>query len=314
MGNLFFTFQVVAPVFLIVALGYFLKIIGLINENFINLSSKIVFSVSLPALIFLELYNLDLSKVFEIKEIGYIYGGTLIAFTLAWLLSKPFIHDGRDRGVFIQGTYRSNYAIIGLAILSGLVGKSGFGKASLDLAFIIPLYNILAVIALTVPVRKDKQLSINSTLWEILKNPLIIAVVISLPFAFFKIPIHPVLLTTGKYIAAIALPLALIDIGGTLNLKNIKKASVIAFYTTLLKILIFPAIFTYGAYLAGFRGESLAILFVVFSCPTAVVSFIMAEAMDCNGKLAGNIVLTTTIGSVVTITLGIFILKTLRLI
>ncbi len=314
MENLVFTFGIVAPVFLIVAVGYLLKVIGLMNDNFINISSKIVFSIALPALIFLELYNLDFSKVFEIGQIGYIYLGTLFAFFVTWFVSPLFIHDGKDRGVFIQGSFRSNYAIVGLAILSGLVGKLGFGKASLFLVFMIPLYNTLAVIALTVPLRKEKRLNLNSTLQEIIKNPLILAVLISLPFAFFKIPIHPVFLETGRYIADIALPLALINIGATLNFKDIKKASLLAFYSTLLKIIIFPALVTYGAVLLGYKGDDLAIIFVLFACPTAVVSYIMAEAMGSNGKLAGNIVLATTLGSVVTITLGLFILKTAGLI
>ena len=314
MENLVFTFGIVAPVFLIVAVGYILKVIGLMNENFISISSKIVFSVSLPALIFLELYNLDFSKVFEIGQIGYIYLGTFIAFGVSWFASLPIIHDGKDRGVFIQGSFRSNYAIVGLAILSGLVGKLGFGKASLFLVFMIPLYNTLAVIALTLPLRKEKQLNLKSTLLEIIKNPLILAVLISLPFAFLKIPIHPIFLETGRYIADIALPLALINIGATLNFKDIKKASLLAFYSVLLKLIIFPALVTYGAVLLGYKGDDLAIIFVLFACPTAVVSYIMAEAMGSNGKLAGNIVLASTLGSVVTITLGLFILKTAGLI
>jgi hypothetical protein len=314
MESLVFTFGIVAPVFLIVAVGYLLKIIGLMNENFINISSKIVFSVSLPALIFLELFNLDFSKVFEIGQIGYIYLGTLFAFAVSWFATLPFIHDGKDRGVFIQGSFRSNYAIVGLAILSGLVSKVGFGKASLFLVFMIPLYNTLAVIALTVPLRKEKKLNLRSTLTEIMKNPLILAVLISLPFAFFKIPIHPIFLKTGRYIADIALPLALINIGATLNFRDIKKASLLAFYSALLKLIIFPALVTWGAILLGYKGDDLAIIFILFACPTAVVSYIMAEAMGSNGKLAGNIVLTSTLGSVVTITLGLFILKTTGLI
>ncbi len=314
MENLVFTFGIVAPVFLIVAVGYLLKVIGIMNDNFINISSKIVFSVSLPALVFLELYNLDFSMVFEISQIVYIYVGTIITFLVSWLVALPFIHKAGDKGAFIQGSFRGNFAIVGLAILSGMVSKVGFSKASLFLAFMIPLYNILAVIALTVPLIKEKQLNIESTILEVIRNPLILAVLFSLPFALFKIPIHPVLLRGGKYIADIALPLALINIGASLNLKDIKKASLLAFYATLLKLIIFPALATYGAYVLGYKGDDLSIIFVLFACPTAIASYIMAEAMGSNGKLAGNIVLASTLGSVVTITLGLFILKTAGLI
>lgn len=119
---------------------------------------------------------------------------------------------------------------------------------------------------------------------------------------------------SGNFLSELALPLALIGIGGSLNLQNLKKASGLAFTSSVIKIIITPLILTAGAYYAGFRGEDLGMMFVLFACPTAIVSFIMAEAMGCNSKLAGNIVLVTTIGSVFTIAAGIIILKESNLI
>ena len=309
MDQIFFIANTVMPVFLIVALGYFLMKVGLINHVFINLSSKLVFTVSLPVLIFVELSSVDFRSTFNAKQIIFLYAMTLFAFTVSWLISKPFIRDGKSRGAFIQGSFRSNYAIVGLAIISNLFGKSGLATASILLVFLIPLYNVLSVIALTVPVREEKGLNLKGTLLEILKNPLILAVLFSLPFSFFRISIGPVFKTTGEYLASIALPLALIGIGGSLNIKNLREASVMAFSSTFLKIVLFPFLFTAAAVELGFRGSDLAILFITFGCPTAVASYIMAEAMGSNGKLAGNIVLVSTLASVITITAGLAILK-----
>ncbi len=309
MDQVFFIANTVMPVFLIVALGYFLMRAGLVNNVFINISTKLVFTVALPMLIFTELSSVDIKSMFNAKLIIFVYVTTLFAFVLSWLVSRPFIKDGKSRGVFIQGSFRSNYAIVGLAIISNLFGKSGLAKASIILVFLIPLYNILSVIALTVPVRKEKGLNLKDTLFEIAKNPLILAVIASLPFAYFKISIGPVLRTTGEYLASIALPLALIGIGGSLNLKNLKEASAIAFSSTFLKIIFYPLLFTIAAVETGFYGNDLAILFITFACPTAVVSYVMAEAMGSNGKLAGNIVLASTLASVLTITAGLVILK-----
>ena len=309
MEQIFFISNTVSPVFLIVALGYVLKRIGLIDYAFINLSSKLVFTVSLPMLIFVELSSVDFKSTFNLKQILFVYAMTLIAFTITWLITIPLIHNGKSRGVFIQGSFRSNYAIVGLAIISNLLGKNGLAKASIILVFLIPLYNILSVIALTVPVRKEKSLDYKKTLFEIIKNPLILAVVASLPFSFFKISVGPVILKTGEYLASIALPLALIGIGGSLNIKNLREASMLAFSSTFLKIILFPILFTLAAIKLGFRGDDLAMLFIIFGCPTAVASYVMAEAMGSNGKLAGNIVLISTLASVVTISAGLFILK-----
>lgn len=309
MQDLIFTFNLVAPVFLLVAIGYFLRVIGIINDNFVSLSSKIVFSVALPALIFVEISKLDLNKIIDLNLILYAYAATIIAYILIWFISIPLTKDGKNRAVFIQGSFRSNFAIIGLALIANVFGNEILGKASIVLAFMIPLYNVFSVVALTVPVRKEKQLNVSGTLMEILKNPLIIAVIIALPFSYFRIHINQIFQTTINYLADLALPLALIGIGGFLNFKDIKVELKTTISAAILKLIIFPFAATFGAYLSGFRGNDLGILFILFACPTAIASFIMAEAMGVNSRLAGNILLITTLGSLITITSGLFILK-----
>jgi len=312
--NIIFTGNVVAPVFLLVALGYFVKRIGVINENFVEVTSRFVYSVSLPALVFINIVEIDLSEAIDFNQIIYIYSATLVSFFLIWLISIPFIKEGKNLSVFVQGAYRSNFAIVGFAIVSKLFGNFALGKAALVLAFILPLYNILAVIILTVPLRKERKLNLKNTLYEIMFNPLIIAVVIGLIFSYFKIVIPSFINSTIGFLSELALPLALVGIGGSLNLQNIKKASGLAFTSSAIKVILVPLILTLGAYYFGFRGIDFGIMFVLFASPTAIVSFIMAEAMGSNSKLAGNIVLISTVASVFTIAAGIVILKELSLI
>jgi len=312
--NIIFTTNIVAPVFLIILLGYFLKRIGVINENFVEINSKFVFNVSLPAFIFMKISTLDLTEALDIGQVIFIYGGTLLVYFIVWIIASFFIKDGRDLSVFVQGAYRSNFAIVGLAIIANLFGDEGLGKASLILAFLLPLYNVLAVIILTVPMRKTRKLNLSSTVQEIILNPLIIAVIVALPFSYFKLELPSMLLTTGNFLADAALPLALIGIGGSLNIENIKRASTLAFSSSILKLIIVPVVITFIAYLFGYRAMDLGIMFILFACPTAIVSFIMAEAMGCNSKLAGNIVVISTISSVITISAAIIILKSTGLI
>lgn len=312
--NIIYTGNIVAPVFLMILLGYLLKRIGVINENFVAITSKFVFNVSLPAFIFMKISALDLTAALDMGQIIFIYAGTLLAYLIIWIISSLFIKDGRDLSVFVQGAYRSNYAIVGLAIIANLFGEEGLGKASLILAFLLPFYNVLAVVILTVPMRKIRKLNLLSTIYEVMLNPLIIAVIISLPFSYFKLELPSMLFTTGNFLSDVALPLALIGIGGSLNIENIKRASTLAFSSSILKLIVVPIVLTFFAYLFGFRAMDLGIMFVLFACPTAIVSFIMAEAMGCNSKLAGNIVVISTIGSVITISAAIIILKSVGLI
>lgn len=311
--NLMFTVNNIIPIFLMVFLGSVLKRRGIINENFVTVSSRFVFSITIPVLIFMELADMDFSQAVNFFQIGYIYGGVLFLFALAWLLSLFFIQDGRDRGVFIQGSFRSNFAIVGLAIIANMFGETALAKSAVILAFILPLYNVLSVLALTLPVRKEKRLNWKNLLLEIVKNPLILALAAALLFAYLHLPFPEVFQRTGNYLSSITLPLALIGIGGSLNFQSMKTSSRMALSATLIKLVVSPLVITYGAYRLGFVSEDLAILFILFASPTAVVSFIMAEAMGGNAKLAGDIILYSTLGSIITISSGIFIMKFMAL-
>lgn len=314
MQNLIVVAGLVAPVFLIVALGYFLKKLGMINDDFVKLSSKIVFSVSLPALIFTEISKTDLTQILNIELIGFAYAGTFITFLIVWLISIPLVKTATDRTVFIQGSFRGNFAVIGLALIANVYGIDSLGKASLLLAFTIPVYNTLSVIALTVPLRKERRMNLNHTILEILRNPLVLAVIFSIPFSYFNLELPFIINRTVNYLAALALPLALLGIGGFMNFTEVKKGFNISVYSSLLKLIVFPGAMTYMAYLFNFRGYDLGILFILFAAPTAIASFIMAEAMGSNSKLAANILLMTTLASLITITIGLFILKEYHLI
>ncbi|MFZ1518837.1 MAG: AEC family transporter [Ignavibacteriaceae bacterium] len=311
--NIVFTANIVAPVFLIIAVGYFARKRKIINEVFVDVTSRLVFQISLPVFIFLEISNLDLSQVFNAEQIIFITVGTFITYLLIWLGTIPYIKNPQDKSAFIQGAFRGNYAIVGLAIISNLFGDDALGKATLILAFLLPVYNILAVIVLTVPKHQGK-INFNSILVEIILNPLILAVIFALPFSYFNFRLPEMLVSTGTYFADLALPLALVGIGGSLNIENLKRASNLAFSSSLIKIVLLPLCLTLIAIFLGYRNDDLGIMFIVFACPTAIASFVMADVMGANSKLAGNIIMITTLGSVFTIAIGILILKSFGLI
>ena len=311
--NIIFTANIVAPVFLIIAVGYFARKRKIINEVFVDVTSRFVFRISLPIFIFLEISELDLSQVFDIDQIVFITSATFVTYLLIWFGTIPYIKNPEDKSAFIQGAFRGNYAIVGLALISNLFGDDALGKATLILAFLLPVYNVLAVIVLTVPKHQGK-INVKSMLIEILFNPLILAVVFALPFSFFKIRLPEMFIITGNYFADLALPLALVGIGGSLNIDNLKRASTLAFSSSIIKIILLPLILTFVAIFLGYRNDDLGIMFIVFACPTAIASFVMADVMGANSKLAGNIIMITTLGSVFTIAIGILLLKSFGLI
>lgn len=307
--SLAWTANVTAPIFFIVFLGIFLKRIKLIDDSFVSTASRLVFTLTLPALVFMAIVRTDFQAVFDIHQLIYFTASTIVTWAALWWLAARWIKDGRDLGVFIQGAFRGNYGIVGLAVSYNLFGDSGLAQAAILLAMVIPLYNTLSIICLTLPVQQDSKLNPLQAIREILKNPLILSVLFALPVSILGLELPPVIEKTGQYFANLTLPLALLAIGGALSLKSLRDTSAQASWATACKLLILPFILTTGAWLYGFEGQQLVMLFVLFGCPTAAASFVMAKAMGGNAQLAANIVLTTTLGSTLSLSAGIYLFR-----
>ncbi|UTW11500.1 AEC family transporter [Marinobacterium rhizophilum] len=314
--SLQFTAGIVTPIFVIVLLGFLLRRGRLIDEAFINTSSRLVFMVALPTLVFMSIARTDFQAMFNPALLGFVFVATLASFLAIWWLAARWIKAPGDLGAFVQGAFRSNFGIIGMALSYNLFGNSGLSQAAMILALIIPMYNVLSVVVLTVTMNRGSTegVSLRQILRAIALNPLIIAVVLALPFSYYGLHLPAALDTTGKYFANLTLPLALLAIGGALDLKSLRNSSITAFWATSTKLLILPLLVVPLAALLGFEGVELALLFVLFSCPTAAAAFVMARAMGANAQLSANIILTTTLGSIVTLSAGIFVLRLLGVI
>ena len=301
------TLTVTAPVFAMLFLGVVLKRVGWINDSFIHTASALVFNVTMPALLFLGIVHADLRTAMQPKVLGYFTLATLVCFGLAWgwaIWRCP----REDRGIYTQGAFRGNNAVIGLALAASMYGDYGISLGAVLAALVILLYNTLSTIVLAVysPVIKSDPWSICKSVF---KNPLIISVLAAIPFAAFKIGLPHWLQASGEYLAAMTLPLALICIGGTLSLVSLRKSGNLALSASLLKMISLPLLTTCGAWLYGFRGPELGTLFLYFASPTAAASFVMARAANGNHELAAAIIVMTTLMAAITTNIGIFVLQ-----
>lgn len=301
------TLTITAPVFAMLFVGVVLKRVGWINDSFIHTASALVFNVTMPALLFLGIVHADLNAALQPKVLGYFTVATLVSFALAWGWSI-WRCPREDRGIYTQGAFRGNNAVIGLALAASMYGAYGISLGAVLAALVILLYNTLSTIVLAVysPVIKSDPWSICKSVF---RNPLIISVLAAVPFAAFKIVLPGWLQASGEYLAAMTLPLALICIGGTLSLAALRKSGDLAFSASLLKMIGLPFITTWGAWLYGFRGPELGTLFLYFASPTAAASFVMARAANGNHELAAAIIVITTVMAAVTTNIGIFVLQ-----
>ena len=301
------TLTITAPVFAMLFLGVLLKRVGWINDSFIHTASSLVFNVTMPALLFLGIYHADLRAALQPEVLGYFTLATLLSFVLAWGWAM-WRCPREDRGIYVQGAFRGNNGVIGLALAASMYGDYGISLGAVLAGLVILLYNTLSTIVLAVysPVIKSDPWSICKSVF---KNPLIISVLVAAPCAAFKISLPAWLLASGQYLAAMTLPLALICIGGTLSLVALRKSGKIAVSASLVKMVSLPLLLTLGAWLYGFRGAELGVLFLYFASPTAAASFVMARAANGNHELAAAIIVITTLMAAITTNIGIFVLQ-----
>jgi predicted permease len=301
------TLAVTAPVFSMLFLGVALRRLGLIDGPFINTASALVFNVSMPVMLFLAILHADLGTALQPALLGYFLLATVIGFLLAWGWACLRVPRG-ERGVFVQGSFRGNNGIIGLALATSLYGDYGLSLGGILGGVVILSYNSLSVIVLEVYSSNSKA-SWWGIFRSIARNPLIIGVLAAIPFAYWQVRLPSWLTTSGEYLAQLTLPLALICIGGTLSLASLRASSGLAIGASLMKMIWLPILATSGAFALGFRNAELAILFLFFASPTAAASFVMAKAVGANHELAAAIIVITTLVAVVTTNIGLLVLQ-----
>lgn len=306
-----FSFSVTGPIFVILALGVWLRRTGMLNDGFIEGGSRIVFNIGLPALLFISISKTEFGEATNLDLIAFGLLGTVLVFVLLEWVAQRWVQPPQDRGVVVQGGYRSNMGIIGLAYCVNAYGEAGLVASSLYLGLVTILFNILAVVTLSRSLHRRQ--GAGRMLRGIVTNPLIIGIVLALPVSWLQIPLPKIALQSGKYFADLTLPLALLCTGASLNFRSLRLEITNTALAGLSKLVLVPLLFALGGILAGFRGVDLGVLLLMSSAPTAAASYVMVRAMGGNATLAANIIALTTVGSIVTTSVGVMALKGLQL-
>ncbi|MCL7944800.1 AEC family transporter [Marinobacter sp. ATCH36] len=307
LGTFLNTLETTLPVFAMVFIGLGLRRLGWIDSAFINTASALVFRATLPTLVFLSIVRADLETTLNPALLGFFVVATFASFMLCWLWALRTVPMA-DRGVYVQGAFRGNCGIVGLALAASLYGGYGLSAGGLLLGVVIISYNALSVIVLTT-YQPGQTASWARILGDIIRNPLILAVVIAVPFAWSGLALPAWLMTSGDYFASLTLPLALLCIGGTLSLSAMRNDRKLAVSASIMKMVTLPVLCTLAAWLAGFEGRELGLMFLFFASPTAAASFVMVKALGGNDRLAANIVALSTLMASVTVTVGVFVLR-----
>lgn len=302
-----FSFSVTGPTFVILVLGVWLRRIGMLTDAFVDAGSRLVFTVALPALLFISISKTDFEAAANLGLVAFGAVATVTTFVLFEWGAARWVSPPEDRGVVVQGGFRSNMGVFGLAYCVNAYGEQGLVAASLYLGLVTILFNILAVITLNRAMQLDR--SVRALVRSIFTNPLIIGIVLALPVSAADIALPGLVIHAGEYFADLTLPLALLCTGASLNFARLRLERHNTLLASVAKLVVVPVLFVGGGYAVGFRGIDLGILLLMSSTPSATASYVMVRAMGGNAVLAANIIALTTAVSIVTSSLGITLLR-----
>ena len=313
MENFIYSINVTMPIFLVMVIGYILKQIGMLNDNFVTVANKFNFKVTLPFMLFKDIAGVDIKAVFDIKYVLFCAIVSTICFWVVWGTAKLLVRDKTIRGAFVQSSFRGSAAVMGLAFIQNIYGSSAMGPLMIVSA--VPLYNIFSVIVLTFEANDstgiDKKAKIRQAGINICKNPIILSILAGLIVGLLGIQFPTLVNKTVSSVAQMATPLALITIGAGFEGRKALAKIAPTMAASTIKLVLQPLIFLPVAAWMGFSGEKMIAILIMLASPTTPSCYIMAKSMNNDEVLTASVIVTTTLMAAFTLTGWIFLLKTL---
>ncbi|KMT65885.1 AEC family transporter [Catenovulum maritimum] len=312
LANLLFTLNITLPILIVLALGIWLKKRNVIDSHFTEIGNKLVFNVALPCLLFVKIADAPILSTLNAQFLGFAAGFTILLVVLLTVFLNILTKNSEKSAVFVQSAYRGNMGIIGLALIFNIYpnDSAALAEAAVYLGVMTLVYNVVAIFLLQ---PTDKIFSLK-TVKNLISNPLIIAIVLASVWSILGIPLFSAIKQTGNYFASLSLPLALICIGASLKMKSLYTNKHWVVWASFVKLALMPVLAVIIAWYLDFSHTQIAILFIYMCTPTAAASYVMAKQMTSQADLAAETIAVTTILSTLSITIGIFSLKSLAII
>ncbi|MEM1111065.1 MAG: AEC family transporter [Pseudomonadota bacterium] len=298
---------VTGPIYLWLLGGVMLRRLGLIGDDLVNLAAQFSYRMAMPLVLFFGASQVDYSNVLNSR---YLIAGVIATITVSvladvWGRLRAF--EPAMRAIFVQGSFRSNLGIVGIALAASAYGDAGLALAALPVAILTILYNIIAVWVLDSGHGHSTRVPV--VIFRMASNPLIVGISAGVVVSVLGVDLGTRAYRLGDWFSTAALPLALITIGASLSLKSLRASQALAVDTMLWRHLISPAFTMLLALWMGIYGPELGVLFLLFSSPIAAASFVMVVAVGGNGAVAANLIVLSTLVSGVTTTLGFALLN-----
>ena len=310
--NLVFSLNATIPIFLMMVLGYILKRIHWLTDSATDVINRLVFKVFLPALLFIDLAKQDFVTLWDSSFVTFCAVVTVISILVSWIAAR-LMFDKADRGEFIQASYRSAAATLGIAFMTNIYDN--VAMVALMIIGSVPIYNVVAVLILSLTAadsdNRDYKALFKKTLRNLITNPIILGILAGLLWSVLKLPQPPIMMKSLTYLGNCASPLALIGLGACFSFKDLSSKLKPIVFINFNKLILWCALFLPVAVAMGDRDDKLVAALIMLGSATTSSSFIMARNMGHEGVISSSAVMTTTLFSSFTLTLWLFILRSL---
>ncbi len=290
---------IVMPIFLIMAVGFVLKRTGMMDGDFISSANRLIYHVFLPVLVFEKIARSNFTELFNPAPVGVLLGTILIMSGLGFLYARMLKIPTASAATFTNNVFRANYAYIGLPVCFYALGEEGLALASILLAFVVPLVNVLSII--TMNLGRLSEIKIKTLFAEVLGNPIVLAALAGIAFVLSGWQMHDILGRTLSTLSSVTLPLALLAMGAAMNINGLRGNVITTGSAVVMKLILFPLI-TY--ILLNMVNGSLAlwdkVVILMGASPSAMVNYVLSVEMDGDSELANSIIVGTTIVSIIT--------------
>lgn len=312
MQELLFAANTVLPLLLLMSAGFISRKAGLLNDGLVKGINQLIFKLFLPVNLFMSVLKTPYDTQISGKEFLFVFFGLIVLFSALMLIVPRLEKDKAKVGVLIQGMGRANYAFFGIPLVAMLFPGQDTSLAALMVTVTVPVYNVMSVIALSA--FGGGKVDGKKIVLNILKNPLIISSLLGYALWMLKVELPGFLNTTLSDMAKVATPLALFTLGGAITIKSAVSHRRQLLMGVVGKLVVSPLLFLGAAVALGIRDVALACVLISFGAPTAVSSYPMAQQMGGDGELAAEIVAMTSVCSIISTFMFVFVLKTLALI
>lgn len=309
MENFRVALNVALPMALLMGVGCLLRIVGIVGREDMRPVDRLIFKFLMPCLLFYNIYGVELSPEAYGKEVVFTLVCLLLLFLLGFFLPPVLVKDRKQAASIGQAIFRSNYVLFGIAVTESIYGQGQAGLTALLGAIVVPVTNAMSVILLEIA--RSRKAKPGHILLAVLRNPMVISGVAALTLSALNVPLPQLLYGTVEDLAGITAPLSFLSLGVSLDLGQLRCNRRGLTIGIMLRMVAIPLVFLPIAVALGFRGQSLCAMLILFAAPTAISTYQMATAMDADGPLAGQLVCTTTLLSVLTIFLLTFLFKSL---